>query len=610
MLKRHSLLAVSALLALSPAVVSADRFALVIGIDDYQAFGKLKTCRNDAKTLARVLVENAGFPEKRVILLTDDAEEAKGRPTRGTMRRRIAQVTGLSGKGDTVLVFFSGHAITADGQGYLVPSDGDADPGNDVSLAWVKQQLDASAASSKLLILDACHAGSAAKGVASITPSLAARATNTLMLLSCKPEQVSYPKGQHSVFSEFLIDGLSGSADRDGDKSISQLELFGHVKSKMTDWCLETGRTQTPVIHPEPKDPISLARLSRRLSAVPRKPTTENQKPQAVRSVPTGFMLPDSNRDQHGNPVAVREGRKTDPDTGLPWEIWLKEPRMEFVLVPAGEFMMGSRLSPKEVVQKLGLKANEYQFADEHPRHPVRITEPFYLGKYEVTVEQFEAFVEHGGYKTDAERDGWAYAYSGTKWTKVAGVSWLRSAYPQERNHPVVCVSWNDAAAFCRWLNSEGEERCALPTEAEWEYTCRAGTTTLYCWSDDPNDGEGRCNGAGLEFKENNPHIKEWVGFGWRDRFPVTAPVGSLEPNQLGLHDMHGNTWEWCQDWYGKYSGGHAVDPKGPISGKGHVVRGGSWSYGPLHLRAACRLMGANSSRNHRTGFRVLLRDF
>ena len=144
----------------------AERIALVIGIDNYQSLGKLKVCRNDARSLANVLVSRAGFPKDFVILLTDDAPQVQNRPTYATMRRRIRQVTELARKGDTLLIFFSGHGLQKDGQGYLAPMDGDMEIA--IPLRWVRQRLEESAASSKTLILDACHAGAATKGVGGV----------------------------------------------------------------------------------------------------------------------------------------------------------------------------------------------------------------------------------------------------------------------------------------------------------------------------------------------------------------------------------------------------------------------------------------------------------
>jgi len=225
--------------------------ALVIGIDGYQALGALETCRNDAREFARALVEFGGYRESRVVLLTDDASQAHNRPTLATMRRRISQVASLARPQETLILYFSGHGITRDGKGYLVPSDGDAE--NAVALDWIKQQLTASRAASKILILDACHAGSAAKGVSGIAPSMVAEAAGLVMLLSSGADGVSYPLAdeKRSVFSKYLVEGLEGKADADADRSVTLTELFSYVEESLTDWSLATGKTQTPVMCPK-----------------------------------------------------------------------------------------------------------------------------------------------------------------------------------------------------------------------------------------------------------------------------------------------------------------------------------------------------------------------
>ena len=251
----------------SPA--TGDRFAVIIGIDEYQALGKLTVCRNDAKALAKILVESGGYDEGRVILMTDDAAEPQNRPTLATMKRRIEQVASLAGKDETVLVYFSGHGITKDGQGYLVPMDGDADSA--VPLASVKDTLVKSKAASKVLILDACHAGSAAKGVGGIAPSLVADVPGLVMLLSSAADQVSYPDegGTRSVFSKYLAEGLSGAADGDADETVTVAELDAFVKRSMKDWCIATGKTQTPFFYPERPPALVVTRVRKRVPPQP-----------------------------------------------------------------------------------------------------------------------------------------------------------------------------------------------------------------------------------------------------------------------------------------------------------------------------------------------------
>jgi len=286
--------------------------------------------------------------------------------------------------------------------------------------------------------------------------------------------------------------------------------------------------------------------------------------------------------------------------------------KMAFVLIPAGSFTMGSTEADiKAVVAKWPEAVAEW-FADEKPAHKVTISRAFWMGKHEVTVGQFRKFVDATGYKTDAEKGtGFkgAFVVADGEGKLAEDASWRNPYFKQTDDHPVVCVSWNDARAFVDWLNATDKARPAgstyrLPTEAEWEYACRAGTTTWYQWGDDPDKGKGWCNAADVTAKKTFP---DWTVFNWDDGFLYTAPVGSFKANAFGLHDMHGNAWEWCQDWYGAYKEGDQKDPTGPESGERRVLRGGSWSSYPRNCRSALRNRYLPEFRYTIAGFRVVL---
>jgi formylglycine-generating enzyme required for sulfatase activity len=290
--------------------------------------------------------------------------------------------------------------------------------------------------------------------------------------------------------------------------------------------------------------------------------------------------------------------------------------KMTLVLIPAGTFTMGSTEEDLKAVRQKWPEVKDGWFTDEKPAHKVTISKAFWMGKQEVTVGQFRRFVEAMGYRTDAEK--------GTGSTKGAVVttegkvkiaedaSWRNPYFKQTDDHPVVCVSWNDARAFVDWLNATDKARPAratyrLPTEAEWEYACRAGTTTWYQWGDDPDKGKGWCNAADLTAKKVFPDWTDWTRFNWDDGFVYTAPVGSFKANAFGLHDMHGSILEWCQDWYGQYKEGDQTDPGGPESGEPRVLRGGSWNNYAWLLGSASRHRYPPVSRGDDVGFRVVL---
>ena len=235
---------------------------------------------------------------------------------------------------------------------------------------------------------------------------------------------------------------------------------------------------------------------------------------------------------------------------------------LEYVSLPPGEFQMGCL--PQDA------RCND----DEKPRHAVSLSRGFWMGRTEVTVAAFGAFAAATGRRTAAEQDGWAHAWDGTRWTQKAGLSWKGPGYRQGPDHPVVAISWAEAAAFCSWSGGR------LPTEAEWEYAARGGRgENVFPWKGPPTHdlaNYGRDKGGGP--------LSEG-----RDRWDFTAPTASFPPNGFGLYDMAGNVWEWTADWHGPYTEAASADPRGLPSGEYRVVRGGAWNFGPWVLRASFR---------------------
>ena len=272
--------------------------------------------------------------------------------------------------------------------------------------------------------------------------------------------------------------------------------------------------------------------------------------------------------------------------------------KMEMTLIPAGEFKMGSGESAEATAAFFNKTCGENAltadfFKDEHSQHRVRITKPFYLGTYHVTRGHFRQFVKDSGYKTDAEKGDHPGAFGWDPEKKEFGFnekySWRNAGFEQTDEHPVVNVSWNDAVAFCKWLSKKEDKTYRLPSEAEWEYACRAGTTTRYYSGDDPETLATVGNVADAAAKAQFPDWKYTIKA--NDGYVFTAPVGKFKPNAFGLFDMHGNAWQWCADWYGAkyYAKSPADDPTGPDTGDVRVLRGGSWNGRPSFTRSAER---------------------
>jgi formylglycine-generating enzyme required for sulfatase activity len=283
------------------------------------------------------------------------------------------------------------------------------------------------------------------------------------------------------------------------------------------------------------------------------------------------------------------------------------------VLIQAGEFMMGNSHTVEEEIEAFkpyGIELKGDYFQDERPRHLVRITKPFYLAQCPVTVGHFRRFVQDTGYKTDAEKGenkgaiGWDPA--GRKFDFKPEYYWRNVGFNQTSEHPAVCVSWNDAVAFCEWLGRKEGKAYRLPTEAEWEYACRAGTTTRYWSGDDPESLAKVANVADGTAKKKFPW---WKTIRAKDGHVFTSPVGQFRPNPFGLYDVHGNVWEWCADWYGEeyYAISPVDDPAGPDSGSSRVFRGGSCVDRPSGHRSASRDWGSPGDRSAYAGFRVAI---
>lgn len=231
-------------------------------------------------------------------------------------------------------------------------------------------------------------------------------------------------------------------------------------------------------------------------------------------------------------------------------------------------------------------------YDSEKPAHQVNLRD-FYLSKYEVTVQEFEAFIDASNYRTDADKEGNSYIWSWDRWEPKNGVNWRCDVAGNLRpnndyNHPVIHVSWNDAVAYCNWLAQTTGKKYRLPTEAEWEYAARGGNQSQkfkYAGSNNFDDVAWHTNNSGNE----------------------THAVGLKRANELGLYDLSGNVQEWCQDWYGDYSSSTQTNPTGAGSGSYRVYRGSSWNDGGRTCRVSYRYRLSPTFRNRYVGFRLAL---
>ena len=273
----------------------------------------------------------------------------------------------------------------------------------------------------------------------------------------------------------------------------------------------------------------------------------------------------------------------------------------EMIIIPAGSFTMGSP------------KSEQGRFDNEGPQHPVTIARPFAMGVYDVTVGEYRRFVNATGQATSEDCRVYDPAFIEPQLVRVRGKNWKKPNFAQTDRNPVVCVTFDDARAYVEWLNSQvglssssaralgvsGPYR--LPTEAEWEYAARAGTTTPFYWGTAMRRSDANYGPDELRFA---PVAKG------ADRWEYTSPVGSFPANAFGLFDMAGNAWNFTQDcWHPDYAGAPdngSARTDGPCNAR--VVRGGSWFKPPAGERSAKRGEGkvADLRGNAEIGFRVV----
>jgi formylglycine-generating enzyme required for sulfatase activity len=234
--------------------------------------------------------------------------------------------------------------------------------------------------------------------------------------------------------------------------------------------------------------------------------------------------------------------------------VYAQKPVIEWVSIPEGTFLMGSPPGEKH------READEIQ-------HNVTL-KAFKMSKFEITFEQYDAYCDAKGVEKPDD-EGWG-----------------------RENRPVINVNWNEARAFADWMG------CRLPTEAEWEYACRATTTTLFNVGDTITSAQANLNGN-YPFNKIEPGVYEGK----------TDTAGTFQPNAWGLYDMHGNVWEWCSDWYGEYMPVSQSDPKGPKTGSNMVRRGGSWYGGEKFCRSANRNFSDPIHRYNFIGFRLVTKN-
>ncbi|MGZ3387065.1 MAG: SUMF1/EgtB/PvdO family nonheme iron enzyme [Isosphaeraceae bacterium] len=530
------------------------RVALLVGINEYRKRGfiDLKWAENDVAEMEQEL-RRLGFDK---VVVMKGSSEGELRPTKENIEAQLKGLLADVGKDDIVLVMLSGHGqelkvkLRAPDGSEVERDDGFYCPVNAV-MNEPDTMVSLSFLTDDLLVKwggkNLVLLDACRDGVVDVDKRVRARGVQGRV--------VSLPEGTAILFS--CASGQT-SLERDelhhGVFAYSVLEMLrAEAASGVITWSALVDRVQNRVAELNPR-----------------------QEP-----IQAGVM-----------PRLVLGRRRGFPS------LITNSLGMKFTLIKAGGFLMGSPDTDKDAEDA------------EKPQHRVRITRPFYLGVHEVTRGQFRRFVDDTGYQTEAEKDGkggWGWNEDAKKFEQNPRYTWLNPGFEQTDLHPVVNVSWNDAVAFAGWLGKKEGKTYRLPTEAEWEYACRAGTTTRFFCGDDAEGLAEVGNVADGTAKAKHP---DWTwAIAAQDGFVYTSPVGHYPPNAWGLYDMHGNVWEWCWDWYGKdfYKASRVDDPAGPLEAAGRVVRGGGWVNDPRLCRSAYRPRNSPDYRDSNGGFRLTL---
>lgn len=570
-----------------------------------------------------------GEDAERELAALKAAGVTMGEAGKAKIFRQLQNVIALpQSEADLLVVALSSHGFEEKGTAYVMPADGVraflADTA--INMTSIEEALAKSKAGKRLLLLDACRERPLAggrgggAGMSGAFRSALAAASGQAVLASCDVGQVSFEDAAsgHGVFTRALLNALRGGAAADAQGLILLDEVTRYVAREVEAWSTRHGpQKQLPWFKgpdvarriPLAVDPKAAEAVQKRLKAIrslfvdgkikaelfdeaDRLMTQGASNDIARRRLEVYERLADGQTDAETARMALLaipmgigsrpqipgkpllNGSNTEPVNEVKLDLG-EEVTLVCVLIPAGEFMMGS---PED---------EEERSSDEGPQHLVRIGKPLLMGKFEVTNRQYRR------YKEDHD----VRPYGGMSVTNA--------------NQPVVGVSWDDAHGFCEWMSKRIGKTVRLPSEAEWEYAARCGEGRVFPWGDRWPPASDRGNYADKTLKEKCPNVNAIIEE-YNDGYCVSAPVGSFESNKWGLYDMGGNVYEWCEDNYHRSYEGAPADGKAWCSRREEIdyriMRGGNWlTCTQRDLRAAKREGYLATIQGFGVGFRVVV---
>ncbi|MEW6381565.1 MAG: SUMF1/EgtB/PvdO family nonheme iron enzyme [bacterium] len=615
-----------------------DCCALVVGVGNYDQWPDLPNAVNDAKEVSRFFRQRAF----KVKLLTDPGSQE--------LKKALDDFVREAGQEqDRAIVFYYvGHGksrVIADGTrcDWIIPRDcpllQDNPQGFDDRAIDLKALVKFSTllrSKHVLMLFDASFSGTAFSyepAALKIIDRTSALPVRQYIIAGKEGERIS----EQSVFKQFLLKGLEGEADLIYDGYITGSEL-GHylidmvekvtagwqhpqyakasdpalaggdfiflpveVKSESVRLFVETDPKDAQVkilnINPRFEQGMELEPGKYHLEVSASGCTTKQEWITLEPGEDKKFEIhleKEPAKEQEQEPGKA-PGKEQGKESGKGENALFNSLGMEFVFIKPGSFVMGS-------------PAGSGGEPDDEKEHRVTISKGFYIQTMEVTMGQFRKFIQatgYGGIESEKKSGCWVKAEGGI-WRQKKGIgwdsrrTWESAESAQTERHPVTCVTWNDAQAFIKWLSRKEGAVYDLPTEAEWEYACRAGTITPFSFGRCLSTDQANYDGIGPLFADCQGSY----------RLARYRPIetGSLAPNPWRLFDMHGNVAEWCQDWYAPYPDGPATDPKGPPEGTERVMRGGHWATDARGCCSARRWSLPPDAASEAVGFRLVVR--
>lgn len=556
-------------LAALPESQAGKKVAFLVGVNKYKkpGFRNLSYAERDVVEMSKEL-KKIGFDVS--LILGKDA-------TKSNLDATITKIVRPLSKEDMILVMLTGHGIQrTKGDAYYCPYDAIAE--SDGSLFSLSKLLNTTLAphvGTKLVLIDACRNDpDPGRGrSAGIQGKVISLPEDTAVMFSCKSGQQSFENDQlkHGIFTHCLLEGIRGGAKNQNEISWSDLQSF--VKRKMASKGVRNfipkNRFQTPI----PAGGVPFTVLARIESVKPMKTLPSSEKSPSKNMVPEANIVGSSSS---SNFLVAPFTKEQADKKRKEWSLALKKPitirskfGAKFNLIPPGEFEMGSGKDSDELAKMF--RSNAFNFDNEFPQHKTRITKPFYISTTEITQKQWYSVMRTAPFNRQAM----------TKSGSDYPATWLR---------------FREIEEFIAKLNKSKGAKYRLPTEAEWEYVCRAGGIGMYCCGDDEKA------------------LKKFAWFNVDGKYipDMNYPqkVATKLPNNFGLFDLHGNVAEWCSDWFDKdyYSSSPELDPQGPKRATPYrVLRGGSWKDTGKLTRSSQRITDSMSSVYAYYGFRLCM---